>query len=81
MDLSFIEKCTTETQVRNALDRAGVRYTYDDGSFYVNKSENGHTRIYKRYKAKYYTLQKWERVPFVYSGIPTFCPSGKWSNY
>lgn len=81
MDLAIIEKCTTEKQVRNALERAGVPYTYSDGSFYICKTNAGYTRIFRPYKAKNYTLQVWERVRFEYSGIPTFCPSGKWSNY
>lgn len=69
-----INNCTTTKQVQKVLKKYGrkiiVDQTEDFGVFNVWISET--ERIYKPYKSKHMKYQKWKKVQFVYSGIPTF---------
>ena len=69
-----IERCTTRKQVMKVLAENNLKVYKDTTdemgrfSIWIDKF----TRIYQPYRQRNMKVQKWQKVEFSYSGIPTF---------
>lgn len=65
----IIKGITTKAALKKALTANGIKYRIDGESKDI---WTGNIRIYKRYGEKLYTVQRWEKVKFSYSGTPVY---------
>lgn len=68
-------------KARQILDDFQIPYKDESKeSGYLNLKipvKDGMIRIYQKHMTKEITVQKWTKVRFEYSGIPTFMPGGR----
>ena len=81
----ILSNSKTPKQVIQALKKTkGISYYLDNNSSYFNlkiysdnvKRDEGYLRVYQD-NHKNIKVQLWTRCEMKYSGIPTFCPSGR----
>ena len=65
----IIQGITTKAGLKKALTANGIKYRIDGESKDI---WTGNARIYKRHGEKVYTVQRWQKVEFSYSGIPVY---------